>query len=328
MPTSSAIPPSNPSAEEPEYEERLFPNPMPGLGPFAGFVFCLLVTPVFLFVCVANEGPLLLLPTAIFLLVTGVLGLFGLVAIAPNDSRVLLLFGEYKGTIKKSGFFWVNPFLSKKKVSLRVRNFETGSSTRPEQKNKEGVIVQHKSRSVGRPSKVNDRDGNPIEISAVVVWKVVDTAEALFEVDDYQNYVEVQSEAALRGLATRYPYDSRDDEESLRGSTEVICDRLRVDIQDRLGKAGVNVLEARISHLAYAPEIAAAMLQRQQASAVVAARTQIVEGAVGMVDMALDHLGRDNIVELDADQRAKLVSNLLVVLCSDRHTQPVVQTGS
>jgi regulator of protease activity HflC (stomatin/prohibitin superfamily) len=253
---------------------------------------------------------------------------FGLMAIAPNNARVLLLFGEYRGTVKQSGFFWVNPFYSKKKVSLRVRNFETGSSFTPEQKDQAGKILQHKSRTSGRPSKVNDRDGNPIEISAVVVWKVTDTAEAMFEVDDFENYVEVQSEAALRSLATRYPYDSKDHEESLRGSTEEICDKLREDIQERLEKAGVTVLEARISHLAYAPEIAAAMLQRQQAGAVVAARTKIVDGAVGMVEMALDHLKRDDIVELDPQQRATLVSNLLVVLCSDRHTQPVVQTGA
>ncbi len=255
-------------------------------------------------------------------------GLFGLMAIQPNSSRVLLLFGEYRGTIKESGFYWVNPFYSKKKVSLRVRNFETGSSSSPEQKDAQGTIVKPKTRTSGRPSKVNDRDGNPIEISAVVVWKVTDTAEALFEVDDYEHFVEVQSEAALRSLATRYPYDSKDHEQSLRGSTEEICDKLRQDIQERLEKAGVTVLEARISHLAYAPEIAAAMLQRQQAGAVVAARTRIVDGAVGMVEMALDHLKRDGIVELSDDQRATLVSNLLVVLCSDRHTQPVVQTNA
>ncbi len=175
---------------------------------------------------------------------------------------------------------------------------------------------------------MNDRDGNPIEISAVVVWKVTDTAEALFEVDDYEDFVAVQSEAALRSLATRYPYDSEDHEVSLRGSTDEICDRLREDIQERLSDAGVTVMEARISHLAYSAEIAAAMLQRQQAGAIVAARTRIVDGAVGMVDMALEHLQRDDIVELDAQQRATLVSNLLVVLCSDRHTQPVVQTGA
>ncbi len=258
----------------------------------------------------------------------GVIGLFGLMAITPNNSRVLLLFGEYRGTVKDSGFFWVNPFYSKKKVSLRVRNFETGSSSTPEQKNAQGTVLKPKSRTAGRPSKVNDRDGNPIEISAVVVWKVTDTAEALFEVDDYEHFVEVQSEAALRSLATRFPYDSKDHEVSLRGSTEEICDKLREDIQDRLEKAGVTVLEARISHLAYAPEIAAAMLQRQQAGAVVAARTRIVDGAVGMVEMALEHLKRDEIVDLDPAQRATLVSNLLVVLCSDRHTQPVVQTGA
>lgn len=258
----------------------------------------------------------------------GLITLFGLLAIAPNDSRVLLLFGEYKGTVKESGFFWVNPFYSKKKVSLRVRNFETGSSTSPEQKDAAGQVVKQKTRSSGRPSKVNDRDGNPIEISAVVVWKVTDTAEALFEVDDFEDFVAVQSEAALRNLAMRYPYDSEDHEDSLRGSTDTICDRLREDIQERLADAGVTVLEARISHLAYASEIAAAMLQRQQAGAIVAARTKIVDGAVGMVDMALEHLKRDEIVELDSEQRATLVSNLLVVLCSDRHTQPVVQTGS
>ncbi len=264
----------------------------------------------------------------VLLVPCALIGLFGLMAIAPNDSRVLLLFGEYRGTVKASGFFWVNPFYSKKKVSLRVRNFETGSSSKPEQKDSTGKVLQAKSRTASRPSKVNDRDGNPIEISAVVVWKVTDTAEALFEVDDYEHFVEVQSEAALRGLATRYPYDSKDHEVSLRGSTEEICDKLRQDIQERLEKAGVTVLEARISHLAYAAEIAAAMLQRQQAGAVVAARTKIVEGAVGMVEMALEHLQRDNIVDLDATQRATLVSNLLVVLCSDRHTQPVVQTGA
>lgn len=255
--------------------------------------------------------------------------LFGFMAIAPNEARVLLLFGEYKGSTKESGFYWVNPFFSKKKISLRVRNFETGSTTTPERKNEAGVVVSPGSRTGGRPSKVNDKDGNPIEISAVVVWKVVDTAEASFEVDDYENFMEVQSEAALRVLASRHPYDNDDDEAlSLRGNTVAICDQLRHDIQERLDKAGIDVIEARISHLAYAPEIAAAMLQRQQAQAVVAARTKIVEGAVGMVDMALDHLKRDQIVELDEDRKATMVSNLLVVLCSASHTQPVVNTGT
>jgi regulator of protease activity HflC (stomatin/prohibitin superfamily) len=260
--------------------------------------------------------------------VAGFLGLFGFLAVQPNDARVLLLFGEYVGTVSQSGFYWVNPFYSKKKISLRVRNFETGSSNVAEKKNEAGVVIQHKSRTHGRPSKVNDRDGNPIEISAVVVWKVVNTAEAMFEVDDYEDFVAVQSEAALRNLATRHPYDSEDHEMSLRSSTEEVSEQLKKDIQERLEKAGVEVIEARISHLAYAPEIAAAMLQRQQAHAVVAARAKIVEGAVGMVQAALEHLSRDKIVELDDERRAAMVSNLLVVLCSDRHAQPVVNAGS
>jgi regulator of protease activity HflC (stomatin/prohibitin superfamily) len=313
---------------KPTHVEKLI-QVRPGWQPLFISLACLVVA-VPLIITGAASGGLgaVLVVFGILLILVGTLLLFGFMAIPPNSSRVLLLFGEYRGTVKDSGFFWVNPFYSKKKVSLRVRNFETGSSMTPEQKNSQGVVTQPKSRTASRPSKVNDRDGNPIEISAVVVWRVVDTAEALFEVDDFEHFVEVQSEAALRSLATRYPYDSRDDDEvSLRGSTDEICDRLRDDITERLEKAGVDVLEARISHLAYAPEIAAAMLQRQQAGAVVAARTRIVDGAVGMVEMALEHLKRDDIVELTEDQRAALVSNLLVVLCSDRHTQPVVQTG-
>jgi regulator of protease activity HflC (stomatin/prohibitin superfamily) len=197
-----------------------------------------------------------------------------------------------------------------------------------EKKDAAGQVIQAKGHTSGKPSKVNDKDGNPIEISAVVVWKVVDTAEALFEVDDYEDFVRVQSEAALRNLATRHPYDSEDHETSLRGNTTEVCEQLQADIQERLHKAGVDVIEARISHLAYAPEIAAAMLQRQQAHAVVAARTKIVEGAVGMVEMALEHLARNHIVELDDERRAVMVSNLLVVLCSDRHAQPVINAGS
>lgn len=260
--------------------------------------------------------------------ITSLIGLFGCMAIAPNQARVLLLFGEYKGSVTKSGFFWVNPFFSKLRISLRIRNFETGSVSTPEQKDASGRVVQAKSRSTGKPSKVNDRDGNPIDISTVVVWRVVNTAEAMFEVDDYEDFVAVQSEAALRNLASRHPYDSEDHEVSLRGNTTEVCDQLKVDIQERLDKAGVEVIEARISYLAYAPEIAAAMLQRQQAQAIVAARTKIVEGAVGMVEMALDHLSERKVIELDNDRRSALVSNLLVVLCSDRHTQPVVNTGS
>ena len=263
------------------------------------------------------------------LILLAVLTSFGFQAIAPNDARVLLLFGNYKGSITKSGFFWVNPFFSKKKITRRVRNFETGSTMTPEKKDSTtGMVTQKKTRTAGRPSKVNDRDGNPIEISAVVVWKVVDTAEALFEVDDYEDYVGVQSEAALRNLASRYAYDGGDEDETLRGNTGKVGDELKRDIQERLGKAGVEVTEARISHLAYAPEIAAAMLQRQQAHAVVAARSKIVEGAVGMVQMALNELKDQGVVDLDEEKRASMVSNLLVVLCSDKHTQPVVNTGT
>jgi regulator of protease activity HflC (stomatin/prohibitin superfamily) len=229
----------------------------------------------------------------------------GLFIVNPNEGRVLLLFGAYRGTVKDEGLRWANPFFLKRHVSLRVRNFESGRL------------------------KVNDHDGNPVEIAAVVVWKVVDTAEALFEVDDYENYVKVQSEAAVRNLATRYPYDSHDEGQiSLRGSTSEVAGDLKREIQDRLARAGVQVIEARISHLAYAPEIAAAMLRRQQAGAIIAARQKIVEGAVGMVDMALDMLSRSDRVRLDEERKAAMVSNLLVVLCADREAQPVVNTGT
>lgn len=229
----------------------------------------------------------------------------GLFMVNPNEGKVLQLFGEYKGTAKQEGLRWANPFLAKKKVSLRVRNFESSHL------------------------KVNDIDGNPIEIAAVVVWKVVETAEAVFEVDDYEHYVKVQSEAALRNLATSYAYDAHDDQHvSLRGHTLAVADHLKREIQERLTTAGVQVLEARISHLAYAPEIAAAMLQRQQAGAIIAARQRIVEGAVGMVEMALDMLSKKSIIELDEERKAAMVSNLLVVLCGDRNTQPVINTGT
>jgi len=286
----------------------------------------LALTPTLIIMGAMAENALLVIP-GILCGVGCFVALFGFQAVQPNDARVLLLFGNYVGTIRESGFFWVNPFYTKKRVSLRVRNFETGSVTTPEVKDAAGKVLTQKTRSSGRPSKVNDRDGNPIEISAVVVWKVVNTAEALFEVDDYEDFVAVQSEAALRSLATRHPYDSEDHEISLRGSTTEVSEQLQKDVQERLDKAGVEVIETRISHLAYASEIAAAMLQRQQAQAVVAARMKIVEGAVGMVQMALDHLSRDNVVQLDDEKRAAMVANLLVVLCSDRHAQPVIDTG-
>ena len=230
--------------------------------------------------------------------------LAGLFMVNPNEGRVLQLFGDYRGTVKTPGLRWANPFYTKRRISQRVRNFETGRL------------------------KVNDTDGNPVEIGAVVVWKVVDTAEASFEVDNYENYVHVQSEAALRGLATCYPYDSHGDEQSLRGSTLEIAGQLQKELDERLAQAGVEVLEARISHLAYAPEIAQAMLQRQQASAIIAARQKIVDGAVGMVEMALAKLSEHRIVELDEERKAAMVSNLLVVLCSDRATTPVVNAGT
>ncbi len=242
---------------------------------------------------------------ALPILVLALIGLGGFVTVAPNEGRVLQLFGRYVGTVKEAGLRWVNPFYTKRAVSLRVRSFET------------------------ERLKVNDLDGNPIEIAAVVVWKVVDTAEAIFQVDDYARFVTVQSEAALRNLATRYPYDAHDEEKvSLRGHTAIIADHLKVEIQERLAQAGVQVQEARITHLAYAPEIAHAMLQRQQAGAIIAARTRIVEGAVGMVEMALDMLSQRKVVQLDEEKRATMVSNLLVVLCGDRSTQPIVNAGT
>ena len=305
-------------------------RPLTGWMPLGICLILLIGSPVTFIALAANRGGPT--PTSGILaglgLLVGFLMLFGFQAIAPNQARVMLLFGNYKGSVLESGFYWVNPFYTKKKISLRIRNFETGSIHTPEKKDAAGKVVSAKHRSSGKPSKVNDRDGNPIEISSVVVWRVVNTAEALFEVDDFEDFVAVQSEAALRNLATRHPYDSQDNQLSLRGSTDEVCEQLKGDIQERLDKAGVDVIEARISHLAYAPEIAAAMLQRQQAAAVVAARTKIVEGAVGMVQMALDHLSRDNIVELDDERRAAMVSNLLVVLCGDRHAQPVVNAGT
>jgi hypothetical protein len=242
---------------------------------------------------------------SMFVFVLSALGFSGLFSVAPNEARVLQLFGAYRGTVKEEGLRWANPFFTKQRISQRVRNFESAKL------------------------KVNDTDGNPIEIAAVVVWKVVDTAEAVFEVDDYENYVRVQSEAAVRNLATRYPYDAHvEGHLSLRGSTDEIAKGLKSEIHNRLAKAGVEVIEARISHLAYAPEIAAAMLRRQQAGAIIAARQKIVEGAVGMVDMALELLSKSDRVKLDEERKAAMVSNLLVVLCADREAQPVVNTGT
>ncbi|MFO0827614.1 MAG: SPFH domain-containing protein [Phycisphaerales bacterium] len=253
---------------------------------------------------------------------------FGLMVVNPNTARVLVLFGDYHGSVRHEGFYWVNPFYSKKRVSLRARTFETGDTVTAEVKDAQGRVVTPGARS-RQPAKVNDLDGNPIEIAAVVVWQVINTADALFEVDDYVDFVHVQSEAALRNLASEYHYDQADEKgRSLRGNTHEVGDHLRQELHERLRKAGVEVLEARISYLAYAPEIAAVMLRRQQAAAIIAARQKIVEGAVGMVEMALKSLAERDIVHLTAEQRAEIVGDLLVVLCSDQSVQPVLPTGS
>jgi regulator of protease activity HflC (stomatin/prohibitin superfamily) len=233
------------------------------------------------------------------------IALGGLFIVNPGDAKALILFGSYKGTVKTPGFWFANPFLNKRKISLRIRNFET------------------------QKLKVNDNRGNPIEIATIVVWKVVETAEALFEVDDYQKYVAVQSESAVRAVAQLYPYDSHaDNEEALSTHTAEVSKALQQAIEERLAKAGVEVIEARISHLAYSPEIAQAMLQRQQATAIIAARFKIVEGAVGMVENALELLSKKGIVTLDEERKAQMVSNLLVVLCSERAASPIVNAGT
>lgn len=230
---------------------------------------------------------------------------FGFFMVNPKEGRVLQLFGKYVGTVHEPGLRWANPFYSKLRVSLRVRNFESGKL------------------------KVNDKNGNPIEIAAVIVWEVVDTAEAVFQVDDYEDFVSIQSEAALRNLATSYAYDNHEGETiALRSNPVEISDALKDEVQARLDKAGVRVIESKISHLAYAPEIANAMLRRQQAMAIIAARKKVVEGAVGMVEMALHQLAEREVVDLDAERRAAMVSNLLVVLCSDDSAQPIVNAGS
>ena len=280
-----------------------------GLGMLALLLlaFAAIILVMIQFVQTAPPGPGKTF-TVVAMLLLAAIDLFlicGLFTVEPNQGVVLTLFGGYKGTERGPGLHWTNPFYAKKRISLRIRNFETAKL------------------------KVNDLDGNPVEFGAVVVWQVVDTAEACFEVDNYDNYVHVQSESAIRNLATSYPYDAHQEGQmSLRGNTAEVAAHLQREIEERLSKAGVRVIEARISHLAYAPEIAMAMLQRQQASAIVAARSKIVEGAVGMVEMALEQLALKQVVTLDEERKAAMVSNLLVVLCSERATQPVVNTGS
>lgn len=257
------------------------------------------------FVHGASQSNMVFVVGSVFLLLIEIACLPGFAVVNPNQAMVVTLFGVYKGTLRQSGFWWVFPLNTGRRISLRIRNFESGKL------------------------KVNDRDANPIEIAAVVVWRLVDTFEAAFNVDDYENFMHVQTEAALRNLATSYPYDAHDNEGvSLRLSAGEVAERLRHEIQERLSKAGIEVIEARISHLAYAPEIAGVMLRRQQATAVIAARQKIVEGAVGMVEMALLELGRKNVVQLDEERKAAMVSNLMVVLCSDRGVEPVVNTGT
>jgi regulator of protease activity HflC (stomatin/prohibitin superfamily) len=235
----------------------------------------------------------------------GILVLKGCFIVGPNEARVLTLFGKYAGTVKTKGPRWANPLTTKRNISLRARNFETAKI------------------------KVNDIEGNPIEIGAVVVWKVTDTAQAIFDVENFGSYVQIQAEAAVRNLAMHHPYDSHDENVvSLRGQSDHVAEQLRKEINERIRSAGVEVIDARIAHLAYAPEIAQAMLQRQQAGAIIAARQRIVEGAVSMVEMALDQLAKRGIVELDPERKAAMVSNLLVVLCGERATQPVVNAGT
>ena len=279
-------------------------RPVPGLGMlFVYFVLLGLVGWFFLGAIRSQDSIRILGSVTAFVLL--MLLPAGFVVIQPNDSRVLTLFGRYYGSVKDAGFWWVNPFTLKKRISLKTRNFETAKL------------------------KVNDANSNPIEIGAIVVWRVIDTAEAMFEVDDYENYMRVQSESAVRALASSYPYDSHSTgEPALSSHTSEVAANLMQQLQERLAKAGVEVKEARISHLAYSPEIAQAMLQRQQASAIIAARYKIVEGAVGMVENALGLLGEKQVVVLDEERRAQMVSNLLVVLCSDRDAQPVVNAGT
>jgi hypothetical protein len=246
-------------------------------------------------------------PLLALALIIPVFLLTGLTVINPNESRVLILFGKYKGTVKENGFFFIDPFYVKKKISLRARNIDSA------------------------PIKVNDKLGNPIKIGVVLVWRAKDTFKAAFEVDNYENFVGIQSESAIRKLAGHYPYDNFDDEEaeiSLRAGGEEVNHQLELELRERLAIAGIEVMEARISHLAYAEEIAGAMLQRQQATAIVAARTKIVEGAVGMVEMALEKLSEKQIVVLDEDKKAAMVSNLMVVLCGDKAANPVINTGT
>lgn len=257
-----------------------------------------------------------------------IFSLFGFVVNGPNQSRVIQLFGKYVGTLKDVGFFYGIPLYWRKRVSLRIRTFETGMSSTEEVRDATGRVTQAATQH-RQPLKVNDKEGTPIDISAVVVWRVTDSAQAVFQVDKYQEYVQMQADAALRNLASRYSYDAPDsDQHSLRAHIEEVAAQLKRDLQERYQQAGVEVLESRISYLAYAPEIAAAMLQRQQAGAIIAARSRIVEGAVGMVEHALQMLAEKNVIDLDPERKAAMVCNLLVVLCGHAVPQPVLNAGT
>ena len=277
---------------------------LPGIPVLLGLLAAELVAAYLFLLAVQGAGATNLV-VGVVLAVLATFCLVGLYMVEPNQAAVLSLFGKYVGTVKDNGLRWNNPFFSKKKISQRVRNFESGKL------------------------KVNELDGSPIEIAAVIVWQVVDSAEAVYNVDDYESFVHIQTESALRAMATSYPYDQHEENQiALRSHSVEISQHLKEQLDERLADAGVSVIDARISHLAYAPEIAQAMLQRQQANAVIAARTRIVAGAVGMVEMALAELEKNGVVQLDEERKAAMVSNLLVVLCSERGTQPIVNTGT
>ena len=291
--------------------EILYSSPGSGLGRlFAGILLLVGgIAAIPIGASMTHRGPdalgIVVIVLGVIGIVSAILTFCGLVLVNPNQSKVVVLFGDYKGTLRSHGFFWVNPFSTRRVVSLRAHNFNSDKL------------------------KVNDLRGNPIEIGAVVVWRVRDTAQAAFDVEDYESYVQVQTESALRHMASLHPYDTpHDTEVSLRGSSETVNIALQKELTQRLQMAGIEVLEVRLSHLAYAPEIAGAMLQRQQAEAIIDARTRIVEGAVGMVQMALEQLKSNGVIDLDEERKAQMVSNLLVVLCSERGTQPVVNAGT
>ena len=296
--------PASASSNPPHTMREISRTTIPGV-PVLVLGLAAVIPLAFMTVSAAAGGDVVLAVLGIAAFVVDMVCLPGLFTVQPNEARALMLFGRYVGTVRETGLRWANPFLTKRRVSLRVRNFES------------------------EKLKVNDKDGNPVDIAAVVVWKVVDTAEALFHVENYENFVHVQSESALRHMASHYAYDAHlEGEVALRSHTGEIAEKLKSEIQERLLQAGVEVVEARITHLAYAQEIAHAMLQRQQASAVIAARSKIVDGAVGMVEMALAQLEAKKIVELDGERRAAMVSNLLVVLCSEHSSSPVLNVGT